>query len=77
VRAKTGFIRGASALSGVATTLGGRPLVFSILVGYPRLDGLNDRVWKPLQDDLVERLVEWRPPAGEAVEAGASVGGRR
>lgn len=61
VRAKTGFIRGASALSGLATTVEGRELVFSILVRYPPLDGYNDACWKPMQDDLVTSFVEWTP----------------
>ncbi len=58
VRAKTGFIDGTSALSGVAQALDGRHFVFSILVNYPDSGGLNKSVWKPMQDELCERLVE-------------------
>jgi len=58
VRAKTGFIGGTSGLSGVVETLDGRTLCFSILVSYPRVDGLNTHVWKPLQDRICELLVE-------------------
>jgi D-alanyl-D-alanine carboxypeptidase/D-alanyl-D-alanine-endopeptidase (penicillin-binding protein 4) len=64
VRAKTGFIRGASALSGYAETLDGRTLVFSLLVNYPRLDGLNNSAWKPMHDQLVEVLVRSSGAAG-------------
>ncbi|MEM8710436.1 MAG: D-alanyl-D-alanine carboxypeptidase/D-alanyl-D-alanine-endopeptidase [Planctomycetota bacterium] len=60
VRAKTGWVQGASALSGVAETVDGRSVVFSILVGYPRLSGLNTKAWKPMQDRLCEALVLWR-----------------
>ena len=57
VRAKSGWIRGASALSGLATTLEGREVVFSILVDYPIASGLNTRVFKPLQEAIVDALV--------------------
>jgi D-alanyl-D-alanine carboxypeptidase/D-alanyl-D-alanine-endopeptidase (penicillin-binding protein 4) len=57
VRGKTGFIGGTSALSGVATARDGREWVFSILVNYPDVAGLNTRCWKPMQDRLCERLV--------------------
>ncbi|MBM3988818.1 MAG: D-alanyl-D-alanine carboxypeptidase/D-alanyl-D-alanine-endopeptidase [Planctomycetes bacterium] len=60
VRAKTGFIAGTSALSGVAETVEGRRFAFSILVNYPDVGGLNSSVWKPMQDALCERLVETR-----------------
>lgn len=63
VRAKTGWVSGASALSGVAETTGGRNIVFSILVGYPRIGGLNPTVWKPMQDDICAALVSWEPAA--------------
>jgi len=56
VRAKTGFIGGTSALSGVLETETGRRLVFSILVEYPVVDGLNTRVWKPMQDRICRTL---------------------
>jgi D-alanyl-D-alanine carboxypeptidase/D-alanyl-D-alanine-endopeptidase (penicillin-binding protein 4) len=57
VRAKTGFIGGTSALSGIAEAHDGRVYVFSILVDYPRFEGLNTSVWKPMQDDVCELLV--------------------
>ncbi len=56
VRAKTGFIGGTSALSGIVESDGGRMLVFSILVEYPVMDGLNTRVWKPMQDRVCKIL---------------------
>ena len=58
VRAKTGFIGGTSALSGIAYALDGRVFVFSILVNYPDVDGLNRSVWKRMQDELCLKLVE-------------------
>jgi D-alanyl-D-alanine carboxypeptidase/D-alanyl-D-alanine-endopeptidase (penicillin-binding protein 4) len=58
VRAKTGFIAGVSALSGVALLADGRERVFSILVEYSAsIGGLNTSCWKPMQDALCERLV--------------------
>jgi D-alanyl-D-alanine carboxypeptidase/D-alanyl-D-alanine-endopeptidase (penicillin-binding protein 4) len=57
VRGKTGWINGASSLSGIAEALDGRRYVFSILVNYPRIGGLNTTVWKPMQDAMCERLV--------------------
>lgn len=57
VRAKTGWISGASALSGVLETPRG-PLCFSILVEYPRIGGLNDGVWKPMHEEVLLRLLE-------------------
>ncbi|MBL8863425.1 MAG: D-alanyl-D-alanine carboxypeptidase/D-alanyl-D-alanine-endopeptidase [Planctomycetes bacterium] len=61
LRAKTGFIGGTSALSGVVDTEQGRRLAFSILVEYPVHDGLNTSVWKPLQDRICRLLASWRP----------------
>lgn len=62
VHAKTGWISGTSALSGVLETTGGRRLAFSILVSYPReAGGLNTRCFKPMQDEIVTALVEERP----------------
>ncbi len=56
VRAKTGWIRGASALSGVVTRSGNPAFVFSILMNYdPGKAGLNKRL-KQLQEELVEAL---------------------
>ncbi|MDB4453939.1 D-alanyl-D-alanine carboxypeptidase/D-alanyl-D-alanine-endopeptidase [bacterium] len=65
VRAKTGWVKGASGLSGVAETAGGDEVVFSILVGYPLVDGLNTAAWKPMQDEICVALVSW---AGEGDE---------
>jgi D-alanyl-D-alanine carboxypeptidase len=59
VHAKTGWISGASALAGIARADGDRVVLFSILVSYPReLGGLNTRVFKPMQDELVLALLE-------------------
>jgi D-alanyl-D-alanine carboxypeptidase/D-alanyl-D-alanine-endopeptidase (penicillin-binding protein 4) len=58
VRAKTGWINGVSALSGLAETMAGGELVFSILVEYPaQVGGLNTSVWKPMQDEILVLLV--------------------
>ncbi|MEX1367841.1 MAG: D-alanyl-D-alanine carboxypeptidase/D-alanyl-D-alanine-endopeptidase [Nannocystaceae bacterium] len=54
VRAKTGTLRGASALSGIVEAKGGRRLGFSILVNGPVSPTLSRR----LQDQLVMALVE-------------------
>ncbi len=56
VRAKTGFINGVSALSGFVQRDDGRTFVFSILVNYPHVDGLNANCFKPMQDELCELL---------------------
>jgi D-alanyl-D-alanine carboxypeptidase/D-alanyl-D-alanine-endopeptidase (penicillin-binding protein 4) len=61
VRAKTGFIDGTSALSGIADAADGRQFVFSILVNFPIVQALNPSVWKPMQDAVCERLVRGRP----------------
>ena len=53
-------IAGGSALSGILLDGEERELIFSILVEYPRLGGLNRTVWKPLQDDLCEILADYR-----------------
>ena len=59
VSAKTGWIAGTSALSGLARTLGGPELAFSILVEYPAAaGGLNRSCFKPLQDEIASLLVE-------------------
>ena len=58
VRAKTGFVNGASGLSGYVETLDGRVLAFSILVNYPRVAGMNNLAWKPMQDEICTLLVE-------------------
>ncbi|MDP6538556.1 MAG: D-alanyl-D-alanine carboxypeptidase/D-alanyl-D-alanine-endopeptidase [Planctomycetota bacterium] len=59
VRAKTGWIAGTSALSGVVETLAEKRLVFSILVDYPDLPGLNTHCWKPMADELCAHLARW------------------
>jgi D-alanyl-D-alanine carboxypeptidase/D-alanyl-D-alanine-endopeptidase (penicillin-binding protein 4) len=61
VRAKTGFIGGTSALSGVVERAGGQRVAFSILVNYPNLSGLNDAAWKPMQDAICGLLAEEAP----------------
>lgn len=61
VQAKTGFIAGVSALSGVAESAAGPQYVFSILVQYPPHDGLNSSCWKDLQDELCALLVGLEP----------------
>ena len=43
---------------GVVETLEGRLLVFSILVNYPRISGINNAAWKPMQDRICVALVE-------------------
>ena len=57
VIAKTGFIGGTSALSGLVRGRSGRVYVFSVLVNYPTLGGLNKQVWKPMQDSICELIV--------------------
>jgi D-alanyl-D-alanine carboxypeptidase/D-alanyl-D-alanine-endopeptidase (penicillin-binding protein 4) len=56
INAKTGFIGGTSALSGIAPTPDGRVFVFSILVNFPEYDGLNGN-WKDMQDAMCVRIV--------------------
>ena len=58
VFAKTGFIDGTSSLSGLAISPAGRGLVFSIIVNYPTVAGLNTSAWKPMQDEMVLRILE-------------------
>jgi D-alanyl-D-alanine carboxypeptidase/D-alanyl-D-alanine-endopeptidase (penicillin-binding protein 4) len=61
VRCKTGWIRGASALTGVVEFEEGRRRVFSILMNYnPRHSGLNPRL-KELQEQIVEAIARLRP----------------
>jgi serine-type D-Ala-D-Ala carboxypeptidase/endopeptidase (penicillin-binding protein 4) len=56
VRAKTGWIRGASALSGILERKDGSRCAFAILMNYdPRKDGLNGQL-KDLQEQIVEAL---------------------
>jgi D-alanyl-D-alanine carboxypeptidase/D-alanyl-D-alanine-endopeptidase (penicillin-binding protein 4) len=61
VQAKTGFIGGVSALSGVVSSAAGPQYVFAILVEYPRFPGLNNSCFKPMQDRICELLVELEP----------------
>lgn len=62
VYAKTGWIGGTSALSGLTETMSGQQVVFSILVSYPRkIAGMNSSVFKPFQDELVTLLAEKTP----------------
>lgn len=61
VHAKTGFINGVSALSGYVQRADGRTFVFSVLVNYPHMDGLNTSCWKRLQDELCELLASVKP----------------
>jgi len=58
VRAKTGFVNGASSLSGYVEAQDGGLLAFSILVNYPPVSGLNNSAWKPMQDDLCAFFAE-------------------
>lgn len=56
VRAKTGWIRGASALSGVVESADGSPRWFSILMNYERgRSGVNKEL-KKLQEDIVSAV---------------------
>jgi D-alanyl-D-alanine carboxypeptidase/D-alanyl-D-alanine-endopeptidase (penicillin-binding protein 4) len=59
VLAKTGFIGGTSALSGLARGQSGRVYIFSVLVNYPTVGGLNRTVWKPMQDSICELIVSY------------------
>lgn len=62
VRAKTGWIRGASALSGLLEQKDGSVRYFSILMNYdPRKDGLNKEL-KRLQEDMVRAIEQLEPP---------------
>jgi D-alanyl-D-alanine carboxypeptidase/D-alanyl-D-alanine-endopeptidase (penicillin-binding protein 4) len=61
VQAKTGFISGVSALSGVVESDAGPHYVFSVLVQYRSFSGLNKSCWKPLQDELCALLAGLEP----------------
>ncbi|MDF1837264.1 MAG: D-alanyl-D-alanine carboxypeptidase/D-alanyl-D-alanine-endopeptidase [Planctomycetota bacterium] len=63
VMAKTGFVNGTSALSGVVKTETGEWLVFSILVSYPHQSGMNTGVFKPMQDELCALLAQYEGSA--------------
>jgi D-alanyl-D-alanine carboxypeptidase/D-alanyl-D-alanine-endopeptidase (penicillin-binding protein 4) len=64
VHAKTGFIGGTSALSGILDARDGRRFVFSILVEYPSYDGLNRECWKPMEDAICAELAGADEPGG-------------
>ncbi len=59
VRAKTGYILGASALSGYALTANGKTLAFSIIMN--NFKGSNRTVAKPIQDDICRAMIDSRP----------------
>jgi D-alanyl-D-alanine carboxypeptidase/D-alanyl-D-alanine-endopeptidase (penicillin-binding protein 4) len=52
VHAKTGTVRGGRALSGYATTVGGRAVVFSIIG-----NGDDTKLTTKVMDELVEAIV--------------------
>lgn len=58
VRAKTGYIAGASGLSGFAMTANGKTLIFSMV--FNRIDGYRYSI-RPLQDDVCRALVTSSP----------------
>ena len=47
--------------TGVVEAADGRRVVFSILVDYPNVGGLNTSVWKPMQDEICEALARGGP----------------
>jgi D-alanyl-D-alanine carboxypeptidase/D-alanyl-D-alanine-endopeptidase (penicillin-binding protein 4) len=53
VRAKTGTLRGISALAGFATGRDGSALTFAIIVNAPRADTDADRLWSAVATALV------------------------
>jgi D-alanyl-D-alanine carboxypeptidase/D-alanyl-D-alanine-endopeptidase (penicillin-binding protein 4) len=59
VRAKTGWIGGASALAGTVLTKGERELAFAVLIEYDRKrQGANRNTIKPAVDLLVRSMIE-------------------
>ncbi|MBK9383943.1 MAG: D-alanyl-D-alanine carboxypeptidase/D-alanyl-D-alanine-endopeptidase [Planctomycetes bacterium] len=59
VRAKTGWIGGASALAGTVLTKGDRELAFAVLIEYDRKrQGANRNTIKPAVDRLVRSMIE-------------------
>ena len=70
VSAKTGWISGSSALSGVLELRSGQPRVFAILMSYDaKRSGLNARL-KKLQERMVEAMD--RLPEANRVRSGST-----
>lgn len=59
IRAKTGYINGASALSGYALTSNGKTLAFSLI--FNDFKGSNRYTIKPIQDEICRALVDSAP----------------
>ena len=60
VHAKTGWIRGASSLSGYVQGEDGEQYVFSILIAYDRTKGGMNKHFKRIQEDMVEAIAAGR-----------------
>jgi D-alanyl-D-alanine carboxypeptidase/D-alanyl-D-alanine-endopeptidase (penicillin-binding protein 4) len=60
VHAKTGWIRGASSLSGYVEAADGEQYVFSILIAYDRNKGGMNKHFKRLQEAMVEAIAAGR-----------------
>jgi D-alanyl-D-alanine carboxypeptidase/D-alanyl-D-alanine-endopeptidase (penicillin-binding protein 4) len=58
VRAKTGYIAGASGLSGYALAANGKPLIFSMV--FNGINGYRYSI-RPLQDDICRAMVSSAP----------------
>ena len=56
VRAKTGWIRGVSSLSGFVRCKSGKTAAFSILINYDRKEGGLNRHVKRIQDQVVRAI---------------------
>ena len=56
VRAKTGWIRGVSSLSGFVRCKSGKTAAFSILINYDRKEGGLNRHFKRIQDQMVRAI---------------------
>ena len=59
VRAKTGYILGASALSGYALTANGKTLAFSMI--FNNFKGSNRYTVKPVQDNICRAMIDSTP----------------
>lgn len=57
VQAKTGWIQGASSLSGYAQSLQGERFAFSVLINYE--GKTNNRIYKGLVDSILRSLIEF------------------